>query len=163
MEHFVKKSWLFFKLSLPTTVKFSIKLGGKLLQLFQRFRLGLSHHHINSIIIGNFRSIFNFFLGDYGWNYWPLVNLLWHHVFSQVFATPDISSNSISILQCSFCSIPFRIYHYFPIFKNPWFTLSLFYKQRMKFRTSLQSQIFSSGCLELLLSFQKNLMSVAYF
>ena len=35
-------------------------------------------------------------------------------------------------------------------------TLSLFYKQRIKFPTRLQSQIFNSRCLCLLLSFQKN-------
>ena len=44
--------------------------------------------------------------------------------------------------------------------KNP-YTLSLFYKQRIKFPTRLKSQIFNSRCLRVLLNFQKKLRIVA--
>ena len=44
---------------------------------------------------------------------------------------------------------------------NTVYTLIIFYKQRIKFSTRLQSQIFNSRCLWVLLNFQKKFMIVA--
>ena len=78
---------------------------------------------------------------------------------SDIVEEDSFSSSVASVLQMKKMEDASNLHS--PVESEVCITLIIFYKQRIKFSTRLQSQIFNSRCLWVLLNFQKEFMIVA--
>ena len=78
---------------------------------------------------------------------------------SDIVEEDSFSSSVASVLQMKKMEDASNLHS--PVESEVCITLIIFYKQRIKFSTRLQSQIFNSRCLRVLLNFQKKLRIVA--
>ena len=78
---------------------------------------------------------------------------------SDIVEEDSFSSSVASVLQMKKMEDASNLHS--PVESEVCITLIIFYKQRIKFSTRLQSQIFNSRCLWVLLNFQKKFMIVA--